>query len=518
VILLFAAMAVVLLLPLGCSGGGGNGDGAGAQEASKEAYTGTGSNTPTAAGQSAPAKPNFVFILADDMRKDDLKYMPKTRSLLAQQGMRFNNAFVSNALCCPSRATIMRGQYSHNNGVWTNRDGSDGGWEGYKSNGNEQDNVATRLDGAGYRTALIGKYLNNYQGTAVPQGWDHWFGKFNDQYFDYDVNDNGTIRHFGTSDGDYATDVLRSNARHFIDTSVSQGKPFFAYVAPSTPHSPFVPAPRDEHAYEDEKAPRSPSFNEADVSDKPPWIRSLPRHEASQIADIDRRYEQRAEMLQALDDLVGGVVSKLKSAGELSDTYVFFTSDNGWHHGEHRIRQGKWRPYEEDIRMPLLVRGPGVAASTTSKLALNTDFFPTFTDLAGIPTPGYVDGRSLRPVLKGNSTTWRSAILLEGVSGQVHTYYGIRTSSDSSKYVEYEGGVRELYYLGADPYELSNEYDAAAPPAMLALRLQALKGCAGATCRAAEDGQLNYFWVDQVRIAQSPYVRSEARSGKRSRS
>ena len=110
-------------------------------------------------------------------------------------------------------------------------------------------------------------------------------------------------------------------------------------------------------------------------------------------------------MLKGVDDLVEGVVSKLKSAGELSDTYVFFTSDNGWHHGEHRIRQGKWRPYEEDIRMPLLVRGPGVAASTTSKLALNTDFFPTFTDLAGIPTPGYVDGRSLRPVLKGNSTT-----------------------------------------------------------------------------------------------------------------
>jgi N-acetylglucosamine-6-sulfatase len=435
----------------------------------------------------APPKPNIVFILADDMRKDDLKYMPKTRSLLGQQGMSFAKAFVSNAVCCPSRATIMRGQYSHNNGVWTNSGKSkDGGWGGYKANGNEQDNVATRLDNAGYRTALIGKYLNAYRSTAVPPGWDYWFGKFDVNYFDYDVNDNGTIRHFGTTQRDYATYVISRQAQRFIDTSAAQGKPFFAYVAPTAPHGPFLPAPRDRRAFDGLRAPHPPSFNESDVSDKPPWIKNRPTFTYADKADIDFRYERRAELMQSLDDLVEGVVGKLRATGELKNTYILFTSDNGYHHGEHRIPEGKWRPYEEDIRVPLLVRGPGVAAgSTTDRLALNTDFLPTFTNLAGVQTPGYADGRSLRPVIKGNSTTWRSAVLLEASRHGSPAYYGIRTSS-GSKYVEYEGGLRELYQLGADPYELSNKYDAAAPPAALASRLQALKECAGESCRTAE--------------------------------
>ena len=457
---------------------------------------------PTAKAQTA-AKPNFVFILADDMRKDDLTYMPKTNALLGERGMTFANAFVSNSVCCPSRATIMRGQYSHNSGVWTNLDGPDGGWEGYKLNGNEQDNVATRLQAGGYRTALIGKYLNHYQGTAIPQGWDHWFAAFavnlqgkgtQPGYFNYDENDNGTIRHFGTSEREYSTDVLRRQTRSFIDTSVAQGEPFFAYVAPITPHGPFVPAPRHAHAFDGEQAPRPLSFNEADVSDKPPWIEELPSLTSTQIAAIDLRYESRAEMLQSLDDLVGGVVRKLRATGALNNTYIFFTSDNGWHHGEHRIPDGKTRPYEESIHMPLLVRGPDVLAnSTTGKLALNTDYFPTFTDLAGIQTPSYVDGRSLRPVLNGSATTtsWRTAILLERRDPSIpeRSYYGIRTAG-GRKYIEYEGGFRELYTLATDPYELTNDYTGTPPP-NLASRLQALKTCAPdatVTCRAAEDG------------------------------
>ncbi len=201
-----------------------------------------------------------------------------------------------------------------------------------------------------------------------------------------------------------------------------------------------------------------------------------------------------------VDEAVGRLIDALRESGELENTYVFFTSDNGWHQGEHRIREGKWRPYEEDVRMPLLVRGPGVGAgSTTRKLTLNTDYLPTFTDLAGAQKPRYVDGRSLRPVLSRSATAWRSAILLEGLlaglpdgfvisSKSMPAYYGVRTS-DGSKYVEYEGGViRELYYLGADPYELSNKYAASAPPTTLASRLQALKGCAADSCRAAENG------------------------------
>src|SRR5215211_1993098 len=179
--------------------------------------------------QANPAKPNIIFILADDMRKDDLKYMPKTRSLLQDRGMSFQNAFVSNPLCCPSRATIMRGQYAHNTEVWQN-DGPEGGWHTYWDNDLEKDNVATRLDAAGYRTALFGKYLNGYHRTTVPSGWNRWFATFHPpwEYFDYDVNDDGTIKHFGTSNSDYQTDVLKRKTQTFISASVTQGKPFFA--------------------------------------------------------------------------------------------------------------------------------------------------------------------------------------------------------------------------------------------------------------------------------------------------
>src|SRR5829696_84661 len=352
-----------------------------------------GSGTTFREAQAITAKLNFVFILADDMRKDDLTYMPKTRSLLEDKGMTFSNAYVSNPLCCPSRATIMRGQYAHNTGVWDNVNDTDGGWQGYKSNNgnNENDNVATSLRNGGYRTALIGKYLNEYTNTTYkPPGWDKWFATFTftHDYFNYDVNDNGTIRHFGTTDSAYLTDVLRKQTRSFIDVSVAKSKPFFAYVTPIAPHVPATPAPRDLHTYDGVKGPRLDSFNEADVKDKPPWIQTLRSLTSTQIADLDKRHENRVETLQALDDLVEGVVNKLQSSGQLSNTYIVFTSDNGYHLGEHRIPKSKGRPYEEDIHTPLLIRGPGVTAgSSTEELVLNTDYFPTFTELAGIPTP-----------------------------------------------------------------------------------------------------------------------------------
>ncbi len=447
--------------------------------------------------QANPAKPNIVFILADDMRKDDLKYMPKTRSLLQDRGMSFQNAFVSNPLCCPSRATIMRGQYAHNTGVWSNVP-PDGGWEGYQSQGNEEDNIATRLHDAGYNTALLGKYLNHYEGTAVPPGWDDWFATFTFEYYDYDINDNGTLRHFGTDERDYQTDTLKRQARQFIDASLTRGTPFFAYVAPIAPHEPAIPAARDQHVFDGEKGVRLQSFNERDVSDKPPWVQRWPRLNADQIAKIDYRHERRVESLQALDDLVNGVVSKLRGAGEMKNTYVFFTSDNGWQEGEHRIPEEKAWAYEQSTHMPLLIRGPGIrAGSTTNELTLNTDFFPTFTDLADIPTPTYVDGRSLRSILEEDKpTAWRTAILLERrnphpdrlqSSYAARSFNGIRTSS-GRKYIEYALGSRELYDLNSDPYELTNLYDAATPPEGLSTRLEALKRCAGDECRAAENG------------------------------
>src|SRR5215213_6236789 len=478
---------------------------------------------PVAPAQTAAdPQPNIIFILTDDMRKDDLNntYMPQTTKQLVEKGMSFQNAFVSNPLCCPSRATIMRGQYGHNTKIWFNTNifdpdpnVQDGGWLGYNGNHYEEDNVATHLHAAGYTTGLFGKYLNGYSGATnntSPLGWDRWFAFKTLQYYGYDVNDQGTIKHFGSKNSDYSTNVLNTQVQDFIRTNAAPGKPpIFAYVAPYAPHAPARPGPGDQNSLNGIKAPRAPiSFNEVDVTDKHPWIQSLRRLTSDDIANIDKRHENRIESLQAVDDLVGAVVSTLVQQGVLSNTYIVFTSDNGFHHGEHRIRQGKARPYEESVRVPLVIRGPDAVApatpvvqpdSSTDKLVLNTDYFPTFTDLAGVTTPEYVDGRSLRPVLEGGATTWRTAILIEGRGNGSdpeievdRNYNAVRTST--SKYVEYEGGFRELYNLsppgtpGADPNEVANSYNPTTPPTDLVSRLQALKSCAGSGCFTAENG------------------------------
>ena len=475
-----------------------------------------------------PTDPNIIFILTDDMRYDDFNatYMPKTYSRLVKdpatgqdQGMSFKNAFVSTPLCCPTRATIMRGQYAHNTGIWFNVNGPHGGWEGYNSLGYENENVATQLHAAGYHTGLFGKYLNQYGAGFTnpalpprPVDWDEWFAFLHPiNYLNYDVNDNGIRKHFGTKASDYSTDVLKSETLQFIDASVGPDKPpFFAYVAPKAPHDPFASVPRHQHDFDTVTAPRLPSFDEKDVSDKPPWIQSWRRLTSDDKAAINDRHEKRVESLRSVDDLVGAVVDTLRDRGELNNTYIVFTSDNGWYHGEHRVRSGKGRPYEEAPHVPLVIRGPSVqAGSSTDELVLDTDYFPTFMDLAGAPTPSYpLDGRSLLPVLKDpNTTSWgRTAILLEGRGGDDpeipvdRNYNGIRTSTN--KYVEYEGGFNELYNLKAnaanpvaDPYELTNIYDNTnktggptdPPLSDLDTTLDALKSCAGDTCRTAED-------------------------------
>jgi N-acetylglucosamine-6-sulfatase len=434
-------------------------------------------------------KPNIIFILADDMRYDDFSYMPKTRNLIGSQGMIFSEAYVPLGLCCPSRASILTGMYAHNHKVWFNENGNNGGWQGFKAQGHERDNLATRLHSAGYRTGLFGRYLNGYDGSSVPRGWNDWFGVYRGYYYNWDVNDNGTKLHYGLSESDYSTDVIAREARSFVRGSIAAGKPFFAYVSPVAPHEPSTPAARDLSDFDGEQGPNLPSFDEADVSDKPSFIRSKPRLSASDIAAIDALHENRVESLQAVDDLVEGLVSELAAQGVLHNTYVVFTSDNGWHHGEHRIPYRKHQVYEESIHMPLAIQGPGVTAGTTTdELVLNIDFYPTFAKLGGATASSKVDGRSLLPVLKGTATSWRSAFLLEKRDKirQERSFFGILTS-ESRKYVKYNNGERELYRLRRDPYELKNIYSGR-PPADLKARLEDLKTCGGATCRSAEGG------------------------------
>ena len=452
-----------------------------------------------------PSHPNIIFILTDDLDYNSFARFPRLKSLMTDQGSEFNNFFVSFSLCCPSRSSILRGQYIHNHQVVSNKK-PDGGFVKFHSLGHENSTIATWLQAAGYRTVLIGKYLNDYPGGAVapsyvPPGWNEWYspvaGKPYSE-FDYSLNENGKIVRYGTTPQDYMVDVLSHKATDYIQRTNTAQRPFFLYIAPYVPHAPATPAPRYLNSFPNAKAPRSPSFNEADVSDKPAWIRHKLRLNSSEISGIDQRYRRRLQSMEAVGDLVSNLIQTLKATNQLDNTYIFLTSDNGFNLGEHRIPFGKSSAYEEDIHVPLVVRGPGVPAGRVVKeMGLNIDFAPTFAQLAGVAAPSFVDGRSLVPFLSNNPppSDWRQAILLERLTDNANTkavnppkYEALRTNR--YKYVEYVNGERELYDLQTDPHELNNLAGTADSKLIkqLSLQLATLKSCAGASCRASQMG------------------------------
>ena len=440
------------------------------------------------------------------MRKDDLRFMPRTRSLIADRGVRFDNAFVTRSLCCPSRATILRGQYAHNHKVWVNTPPT-GSFHKFRNAGLEWSTVATWLDGAGYDTVLTGKYLNKYDDTTyVPPGWDRWNAYLGD-YYDpdtYRLNQNGKIVAYSRSQT-HDTDNLADKADYFIrqtsSASGASGAPFFMHLSPFAPHFPAYYPDRHAGMFSDASLPKGPSFNERDVSDKPGWVRENAPLTSGKTEDMTRFYRNRLRALQSVDEMVGRLVGALRDTGELSNTYIVLTSDNGIYLGEHRL-EAKAAAYEEAIRVPLLVRGPGVAQGRIrNQLVLNNDLAPTFADLAGASeaTPAFVDGRSLAPLLstfEGSSPPWRSAFLIEHRSSSteydnvraIPAYDAVRTAG--RLYVEYATGEKELYNLALDPHQLTNRYPSASPRLRQSLqaRLDALTGCAGAECRRAEGG------------------------------
>lgn len=454
--------------------------------------TGCASNQEDAATEeqtSTADQPNIIFILTDDLDFASARKMPRISSLLADQGASFEEAFVSHSLCCPSRSTILTGLYDHNHNVLSNKP-PDGGFKKFVSEGHEENSIAVTLQEAGYQTALFGKYLNGYTAgdpTHVPPGWDEWYGKLDEQkLYDYRINENGEEVSYGNETKDFYTDVLSGQVTDFVQRAAPDTRPFFMYVAPTAPHGPATPAERHKGAFSDEEPPRPPSFDEEDVSDKPSQIQSTKHISEEDASKIDDYYRQRLESMLAVDEMVGSLVQELEDAGELDNTYIFFTSDNGFEQGEHRLQKGKNQAYEESSHVPLFVRGPGVpAGSTTEKLALNTDFAPTFADLAG--TQFTADGRSLVPLLGGDENLpWRTSILLERVPTQ-RGYEAVRTGT--YKYVEYNNGEKELYDLASDPYELDNMYESADPSLLedLKTKLDALKSCSEEDCHEAED-------------------------------
>jgi arylsulfatase A-like enzyme len=494
-------------------------------------------SAPTIQPSNSPTKqPNIIFILTDDLDYASIPYMPKLKSLVTDQGVTFTNFFINMPLCCPSRTEILRGQYAHNTQILGNTLPS-GGFQKFFQLGEEKSTIATWLQDAGYRTMLAGKYLNGYPDRSslmyIPPGWTEWYSAMKGNAYseyNYTLNETGKQVAYGNKPEDYGTDVYARKTVEFIARSVKENKPFFAYVAVYAPHSPATPAPRHEKLFPDNKAPRSPNFNEDDVSDKPTHIRLRPKLTAREIAQIDEEHRKRLRSLQAVDDLVESIVNALKQTGQLDNTYIFFTSDNGFHLGNHRQATGKVAPYEEEIRVTMLVRGPNIpAGKTVEHLTGNIDLAPTFAELARAKTADFVDGRSLVPLWSGNlsSSGWRQCFLVEnglwdaqtrGARQMANTppelleppdmddedddatptaqqarrlaipaYRGIRSAS--YLYVEYINGEKELYDLRADPYQLNNLAAKADSARLqeLAARLHELQNCTGDKCRIAEN-------------------------------
>ena len=430
---------------------------------------------------------------------------------MQREGATFSNYYVTDSLCCPSRASILTGRFPHDTRVFDNSP-PEGGYGVFHERGEERQTFAVALQSAGYRTALMGKYLNGYRPAAtegglrpyVPPGWSEWDVAGNGYpEYGYRLNSDGHVRQYGYAARAYLTDVLARKSLSFIDGAAAARQPFMLEIATFAPHAPFTPAPRDAGAFPSARAPRSPAFNAVGVNE-PAWLRSFVALKPFQIASIDRKFRRRAEAVQAVDRMIGEIEAELAAKGLARDTYIVFSSDNGLHMGEHRLQPGKLTAFDTDIRVPLIVTGPGVAGGRTiAQMTENIDLCPSFEQLAGVPVPASVDGRSLVALLRGRAPSgWRREILVEHHgrvldtgdpdlptqgSGNPPSYEAIRTPE--SLYVEYATGEREYYDLRRDPFELDN-IAASLPPA----RLQALHGalvqverCHGArACSRAE--------------------------------
>jgi N-acetylglucosamine-6-sulfatase len=401
-------------------------------------------SAPAAAAAAAAARPNFLIIVSDDQRWDTFSraYMPLTFARLVDRGVRFSSAYVTTSLCCPSRSSILTGLYARHHGVRDNDDPL------------TRATVAQRLHAAGYYTALVGKYINSFnhlRGRLPEFDFTALGGNIN-QYYNPPLNVNGQL---AVRRG-YITYLLRDYALQFL-RQAPRDRPFLLLFTPNAPHEPADPAPGDGGLYPGLAPYRPPSFNEADVSDKPAWLRARPPLRAIQVDSIDRLRRKQLQSLRALDRAVGALLDALRAEGRLDDTFVLFLSDNGYLWGEHRLHTKPY-VYDETHRVPLAVRYPPLAAGprADAHLVANVDIAPTLYELAGLPIPPEVDGRSLVPLLRG-AAPWRDALLLEGwplADGSGRTYQAIRTQRYA--YIETRGDAAELYDLQRDPYQLEN--------------------------------------------------------------
>lgn len=517
-------------------------------------------------------RPNIVLVMVDDLSAEIADYMGEVGQL-ADGGVSFSNYFVSNSLCCPSRATLLTGKFPHNSKVKGNY-WPKGGFGKFLNNDLDT-NLGPYLSDAGYRTGLLGKYLNQYEpagdtdGEAapdypaayVPPGWDEWFSTgWGYQQFEYDAVDSvdgvtEVVPYKGSKEKNYLTDVLSERAGEFIERAAETPRqPFFLALTPFAVHSAkakedpqqpdaprFPAAPRDRADSPDRPGTwDEPEFEDGDCGDPvdggcndvafpdPSWgpfnvpITDAPNHMPTQplsqakLDDYEQDHLERVQAAQAVDDLLADVRADLADAGLADDTYIVFTSDNGFHLGQHAIESGKGMPYDHDVRVPLVVYPPGgTTPRTQAEIVQNTDLLPTLLELARTALPSDVDGASLVPLLDADSAavaadTWRRAALIE--------YYGFqkRPKDEASKldpdretgsdhappyvalrtadylYVDYSDldgknpkpGKAEYFDLEADPYQQVNIYKSLSGDERTALNAaaNAYRDCDGAEC------------------------------------
>jgi arylsulfatase A-like enzyme len=454
--------------------------------------------------QASASHPNIVFVLTDDLSTNLVRYMPHVLAL-ERRGTTFTNYTVTDSLCCPSRSSIFSGRFPHDTGVFTNG-GPDGGFAVFHRRGEELTTFAAALERAGYRTAMMGKYLNGYvpghrlgaSRPYVPPGWSEWDVAGGGGYdeFNYHLNQDRKVVLYGKRRSDYLTDVLGRRATQFVSTCPAAHQPFFLELATYAPHRPYVPAPRDEHAFAGLTAPRSTSFDRLPAH-APPWIAHVPPMTSKQISHLDWVFRRRVQSDLAVDRAIGDLESAIQRVGDSSDTDFFFSSDNGYHLGEHRLLPGKMTAFDTDIRVPLVAAGPGIAVDHVCPAVVeNVDLAPTFEALGGVQPPADVDGRSLVPLLRGRSPRdWRTAALIEhhgpvnettagpdlesALTQNPPSYNAMRTAT--YVYVEYADHSRELYDLARDPDETDNLIPLLSARTALLLHedLSRLTGCHG---------------------------------------
>lgn len=514
-----------------------------------------------ASGASAAARPSFVVIQTDDQPRNEFdrrfrdlydnwrQIMPRTMALMRDKGITFTQYMTPFSLCAPSRATLLSGRYAQNHGV-IRIGGPRGGWAAWQSNQIMHENLAVWLQRAGYRTLHFGKFMNNYGGpdepaeTVVPPGWDRWVTDATDnstrEFYGYRQNIDGKVTErlgwpyydqLGGRDPDgcpwlgieicnYHTDSMSQQAEAAIRNTGK--RPFYLQIDYHTPHGdsrPPIgpePAPRYYDTALRTPGPRPPGFNESDITDKPQFLQEADAAaplSSGEIRQLDTEYRKSVEALRSVDDGVGWIIKALRETGRLANTYVIFTSDNGFFTGQHRITRGKLLPYDPAIRVPFVIRGPGIKPGTKSyEPVANQDVAPTIVKLAGARAALTMDGRSMkrfwldprrrsrRPILLSSYATITRLIpgdypdepadpeptgdASASVKSPNQNFVGIRLGP--YKYIRYENGEQELYVLKDDPAELENR---ASDPAYrriiryLDTQLEALRGCKGQTCR-----------------------------------